>query len=51
VICLIETISLPLTTYPIGLVLKINFMPVPTAGDFRIDVGNDAEKELKEEVI
>ena len=26
---------------------RLNYMPVPTAGDFRIDVGNDAEKELK----
>jgi hypothetical protein len=25
-------------------------MPVPTAGDFRIDVGNDAEKELKQKL-
>jgi hypothetical protein len=25
-------------------------MPVPTAGDFRVDVGNDAEKELREKL-
>jgi len=29
---------------------KLNFMPVPTAGDFRIDVGNDAQKEIKEKL-
>jgi len=27
-----------------------NYMPVPTAGDFRIDVGNDAQKELQEKL-
>jgi hypothetical protein len=27
-----------------------NYMPVPTAGDFRIDVGNDAHKELQEKL-
>ena len=26
---------------------RINFMPVPSAGDFRVDVGNDAQKELQ----
>ena len=26
---------------------RLNYMPVPTAGDFRVDVGNDAEKEIK----
>ena len=29
---------------------RLNYMPVPTAGDFRIDVGNDAEKELKQKL-
>ena len=29
---------------------RLNYMPVPTAGDFRIDVGNDAQKELKEKL-
>jgi len=29
---------------------RLNFMPVPTAGDFRIDVGNDAQKEIKEKL-
>lgn len=28
----------------------VNYMPVPTAGDFRIDVGNDAQKELQEKL-
>lgn len=27
---------------------RVNYMPVPTAGDFRIDIGNAAQKELKE---
>jgi hypothetical protein len=27
---------------------RINYMPVPKAGDFRVDVGNDAQKELQE---
>lgn len=27
-----------------------NYMPVPTAGDFRIDVGNDAQKELQDKL-
>lgn len=26
---------------------RLNFMPVPTAGDFRVDVGNDAQADLK----
>jgi Protein of unknown function (DUF3150) len=26
---------------------RLNFMPVPTAGDFRVDVGNAAQAELK----
>jgi len=26
---------------------RLNYMPVPTAGDFRVDVGNEAEKEIK----
>jgi hypothetical protein len=29
---------------------NINYMPVPTAGDFRIDVGNDAQKELQDKL-
>jgi hypothetical protein len=29
---------------------RLNYMPVPTAGDFRVDVGNDAEKELREKL-
>jgi len=29
---------------------RVNFMPVPRAGDFRIDVGNDAQKELQEKL-
>lgn len=28
---------------------RLNFMPVPTAGDFRVDVGNDAENELRKQ--
>ena len=27
-----------------------NFMPVPSSGDFRVDVGNDAQQELKEKL-
>jgi len=27
---------------------RVNYMPVPTAGDFRVDVGNQAQQELKE---
>jgi len=26
---------------------RLNYMPVPTAGDFRVDVGNEAQAELK----
>jgi hypothetical protein len=26
---------------------RINFMPVPSAGDFRVDVGNEAQKDLQ----
>lgn len=26
---------------------NVNYMPVPSSGDFRIDVGNDAQKELQ----
>jgi hypothetical protein len=26
---------------------RLNYMPVPAAGDFRVDVGNDAQKELQ----
>jgi len=29
---------------------SVNYMPVPTAGDFRIDVGNDAQRELQEKL-
>lgn len=29
---------------------RVNYMPVPTAGDFRIDVGNAAQKELAEKL-
>ena len=29
---------------------RVNYMPVPTAGDFRIDVGNAAQKELQEKL-
>jgi len=29
---------------------RINFMPVPSAGDFRVDVGNEAQKELQEKL-
>ena len=27
---------------------RVNYMPVPTSGDFRVDVGNQAQQELKE---
>lgn len=27
---------------------RVNYMPVPRAGDFRVDVGNDAQQELQE---
>jgi hypothetical protein len=26
---------------------RVNYMPVPTSGDFRVDVGNDAQEDLK----
>lgn len=29
---------------------RLNFMPVPSAGDFRVDVGNDAQKELQDKL-
>lgn len=29
---------------------NVNYMPVPTAGDFRIDVGNDAQQALREQL-
>lgn len=29
---------------------RLNYMPVPTSGDFRVDVGNDAQAELKEKL-
>lgn len=29
---------------------RLNYMPVPVAGDFRVDVGNDAQKELHEKL-
>lgn len=29
---------------------RVNYMPVPTAGDFRVDVGNAAQQELKEKL-
>ena len=29
---------------------RLNYMPVPAAGDFRVDVGNDAQKELQEKL-
>lgn len=29
---------------------RVNYMPVPTAGDFRVDVGNDAQKELQDKL-
>jgi len=29
---------------------SVNYMPVPTAGDFRVDVGNDAQRELQEKL-
>jgi hypothetical protein len=29
---------------------RLNYMPVPKAGDFRVDVGNDAQKELQEKL-
>jgi hypothetical protein len=29
---------------------SINYMPVPSSGDFRVDVGNDAQEELKKKL-
>ena len=29
---------------------RVNYMPVPKAGDFRVDVGNEAEKELQDKL-
>ena len=29
---------------------RVNYMPVPVAGDFRIDVGNQAQTELREQL-
>jgi len=29
---------------------NINYMPVPSSGDFRVDIGNDAQAELKEKL-
>lgn len=29
---------------------RVNFMPVPAAGDFRIDVGNEAQRELQDKL-
>jgi len=29
---------------------RISYMPVPAAGDFRVDVGNEAQKELQEKL-
>lgn len=29
---------------------RVNYMPVPTAGDFRIDVGNEAQAELQKKL-
>lgn len=29
---------------------RLNYMPVPAAGDFRVDVGNEAQKELQEKL-
>lgn len=29
---------------------RVNYMPVPKAGDFRIDVGNDAQRELQDKL-
>ena len=26
---------------------NVNYMPVPSSGDFRVDIGNDAQEELK----
>jgi hypothetical protein len=29
---------------------RVNYMPVPTSGDFRVDVGNDAQEELRKKL-
>lgn len=29
---------------------RVNYMPVPKAGDFRVDVGNEAQKELQDKL-
>ena len=29
---------------------NVNYMPVPASGDFRVDVGNEAQKELQEKL-
>jgi hypothetical protein len=29
---------------------NVNYMPVPASGDFRVDIGNDAQAELKEKL-
>lgn len=29
---------------------RVNYLPVPTAGDFRVDIGNDATNELKKQM-
>lgn len=29
---------------------RVNYMPVPTAGDFRVDVGNQAQQELRQQL-
>lgn len=29
---------------------SVNYMPVPTAGDFRVDVGNEADQELRSQL-
>lgn len=35
---------------PSKFAFRLNYMPVPVAGDFRVDVGNDAQKELREQL-
>jgi len=30
---------------------QVNYMPVPTAGDFRVDIGNEAQAELKAQLV
>jgi hypothetical protein len=29
---------------------RVNYMPVPTSGDFRVDVGNDAQEDLRKKL-